>query len=359
MTYPQQPYGQQPDPYGQGQQPGQYGGGYQTPQGGYPQTGGQPQQGYPGYDPTAQYPNPQYQNPQYGGFPGGQYGGYGPPPPPKKNTGVIVAVIAIVVLLLGGLGITGFVAPGFFLSDDKNTAGGGGGDDDSGADAFIDKLVKAADGKDKSALRGMSCKDAEDNVTQAITDIDDIDGATLKKTNNDSASKATAVLDITFDGSSHEFNAVVVRDSSDWCWKDIAASSGGGGLPAPPSSTSSPDETGIATGEPPPSGGSGGGGGGGSAEGQTFVQGFLDALNGGDAASAKTKLCPDSTSQGDVDDAVTGKANLQMDTSGMEAQDQYIGVDLKGTLKGAPTSAARTSAFLEDGGWCIFTFYAF
>jgi hypothetical protein len=368
MTYPQQPYGQQPDPYGQGQQPGQYGG-YQQPQGGYPNTGGQPQQGYPntggqpqqgypGYPPTAQYPATGYQAPQYGGFPGGQYGGYGPPPPPKKNTGVIVAVVAIVVLLLGGLGITGFVSPGFFLSgDDKNTAGGGGGGDDSGADDFIGKLVKAADGKDSSALRGMACKDAKDNVDQAITDIGDIDGAKLQKTKKVSASEVTAVLGITFDGSSHDFEAAVVKDGSAWCWQDITATGGGdGGLPAPPSGG---EGTAIPTEPAPPSGGSGGGGGGGSAEGEAFVQGFLDALNGGDAASAKSKLCKDSTSQSSIDDAVAGKANLQVDASGKESQDQYIGVDLKGTLKGAATSAARTSAFLEDGSWCIFTFYAF
>ncbi len=356
MTYPQQPYGQQPDPYGQGQQPGrrqgQYGGYPQTPSGGYPQTpsGGyqQPQGGYQqpggqygGYDPTA----------QYGGFPGGQYGGYGgPPPPPKKNTGMIVAIVAIVVLLLGGIGITGFVAPGFFLSDDKKNAGGGGGEttsNDNGADAFVDDLVKAADDKDSSALKDLACSDAESNVQSAIDDIDEISGAKLKDTKKVSDSQVTAVLDIEVNGDNADYDASVVKNGKDWCWNDITLSSGGGGLP-----TESTEPT--ATSEEPTTGGGSSGG-----DGEQFVQGFLDLVNGGDAAAAKGKLCPDSTSQGDIDDAVKGKASLEMDTAGMESQAEYVGVDLKGTLNGAPTSAARTSAFLEDGGWCIFTFYAF
>ena len=81
MTYPPPPGGQ--NPYGQ---PGPHGG---------------------GHDPSAQFPTHQY---------GGMYGGGFGAPPPKKNTGVVVATVAMVVLVLGGLTITGFVAPGFFLS---------------------------------------------------------------------------------------------------------------------------------------------------------------------------------------------------------------------------------------------------
>ncbi|WP_284747284.1 hypothetical protein [Amycolatopsis sp. RTGN1] len=169
MTYPPQP-GQpgQPDPYGQQPQSG----GFQQP---YPQQGGwdpnqqQQQQPYP----TQQYPqgwdpNQQQQGYPSGGFPAGQppqwgdpnaqqqqawadpnaqqygqqawdpnqggqmsgwdqSGGYGqgfggPPAPPKQGkTGLWIAIGAVVVLL-AAVGITGFVAPGFFLSKDNNTA---------------------------------------------------------------------------------------------------------------------------------------------------------------------------------------------------------------------------------------------
>jgi hypothetical protein len=56
----------------------------------------------------------QFPTHQYGGMYGGGFGA----PPPKKKTGVVMATVAIVVLVLGGLAVTGFVAPGFFLSAD-------------------------------------------------------------------------------------------------------------------------------------------------------------------------------------------------------------------------------------------------
>ncbi|GAB3140753.1 hypothetical protein [Amycolatopsis sp. NPDC004378] len=180
MTYPPQP-GQpgQPDPYGQ-QQPGS--GGF--PQQPYPQQGGwdpnQQQQPYPtqqypqGWDPSQQgyppasggfpaSPQPQWGDPnaqqqqawdpnaqqqsawadpnaqQYGQQAwdpnqGGQMSGWepaqgygqgfgGPPAPPKKSkTGMWIAIGATVVVVLAVLGVTGFVAPGFFLSKEENTA---------------------------------------------------------------------------------------------------------------------------------------------------------------------------------------------------------------------------------------------
>lgn len=65
---------------------------------------------------------------QYGGYPQ-QQGPYGGPPP--KNKAPVAATLIFVVALLAGLGITGFVEPGFFLSDDK----GGGGSSADGGDA--------------------------------------------------------------------------------------------------------------------------------------------------------------------------------------------------------------------------------
>jgi hypothetical protein len=162
MTYPPQP-GQpgQPDPYGQQPQSGGY------PQQPYPQQGGwdpnQQQQPYPtqqypqGYpsggfpanpqpqwgdpnaqqqsawaDPNAQQYGQQAWQPNTGGqmsgwdpAPGGYSQGFGgPPAPPKQGrTGMWIAIGVVVVLVLAGLGVTGFVAPGFFLSkDDNNTA---------------------------------------------------------------------------------------------------------------------------------------------------------------------------------------------------------------------------------------------
>jgi hypothetical protein len=175
MTYPPQP-GQpgQPDPYGQQPQSGgfpqqpypqqggwdpnqqqqpyptqQYPQGWDPNQQGYQQPGGYPQQqGWSdpnqqqGWadpnaqqqqawaDPNAQQYGQQAWDPNAGGQMSGwdQQGGYGqgfggPPAPPKQSkTGMWIAIGAVVVLVLAGLGITGFVAPGFFLSKDNTTA---------------------------------------------------------------------------------------------------------------------------------------------------------------------------------------------------------------------------------------------
>jgi hypothetical protein len=336
MTYPPQgPYGQQPDPYGQ-QQPPQYGGGYQQPQ--QPQYGG-------GYDPNAQYGGG-YQ--QYGGLGGG-------PQPPKSNKGPIIAVVSIVVLILAGVGVTGFVAPGFFLSDDKdssNTSAGtttsGGDDKSSGADAFVDKLVEAADGKDENALKDMQCSNASESVEGATSSIDEITSAELKDTKEVSDTEVVATLTIEVNGDADDYEATVVKDGGDWCWKDISSGTGGS-TEDPPSASSSDDTTAESTEAlPPATGGS---------EGEKFVQSFLDKLNAGDGAGAAAMSCSDSTSQSDITEAATMQPQLEMDLEGTTADSSYVGADLKGSLNGAPATG-RTSAFLEDGNWCIYTFFA-
>ena len=335
MTYPPQgPYGQQPDPYGQ-QQP-QYGGGYQQPQQ-QPQYGG-------GYDPNAQYG---------GGYT--QYGGLGGGPQQPKNKGPIIAVVTIVVLILAGVGVTGFIAPGFFLSDDKggggNAAGGGtttSGKDDKGggADDFIQKLVAAADDKNKTALEGYQCSDATESVKGATKDIDEISGAELKDTEVKSDTEVVATLSIVVDDSDGDYEVTVVKDGGDWCWKDISAGSGGGGDSSDaPTDSSSPDSS--PAGQPPT----------GDTDGEKFVQSFLDKLNSGDGAGAAAMSCSDSTSQSDITEAATQSPQLQVDPEGTTVDDTYVGADLKGTLNGQDASG-RTSAFVEDGKWCIYTFFA-
>jgi hypothetical protein len=87
------------------------------------------------------------------------------------------------------------------------------------------------------------------------------------------------------------------------------------------------------------------------------VQSFLDKLNAGDGAGAAAMSCSDSTSQSDITEAAGQSPQLQMDPAGTTADSSYVGADLKGTLNGADATG-RTSAFLEDGNWCIYTFFA-
>lgn len=339
MTYPPQgPYGQQPDPYGQ-QQP-QYGGGY--PQQQQPQTGQ-----FGAYDPNAQYG---------GGYQ--QYGGFGgPPEPPKSKTGPIIAIVAIVVLLLGGLGITGFVAPGFFLSDDKDNNAGTGDTSsqkpsekkDSGAEEFMDKLVTAADEQDKSALKTLKCSGATDTVDSAIDAIDNIDSAELGDVKDESDDEIQFIVTISYEGKQEDDTVTIKKDGDDWCWHDIEAGTAtGGDDDGATAGTPTVDDSEPAEPSDAPTG---------DTEGEQFVQSFLDKMNGGDGAGAAAMSCSDSTSQSDITEAATQGSALEMDPAGTTADDAYVGADLKGTLAGAPATG-RTSAFLEDGAWCIYTFFA-
>jgi hypothetical protein len=342
MTYPPQgPYGQQPDPYGQQQpqQQPQYGGGYQQPQTGQ----------FGAYDPNAQYG---------GGYQ--QYGGLGgPPEPPKSKTGPIIAIVAIVVLLLGGLGITGFVAPGFFLSDDKegsNNAGSGDSSSekptegkDNGSQETIDKLVAAADDQDKSALRTLKCSAATDTVDSAIDAIDNIDSAEFGEVKDESDDEVTFTVTISFDGKTEDDTVTLKKDGEDWCWQDIEAGEPTGGDDSTTTEETTANDTTVT--DP------GGGGATGDSEGEQFVQSFLDKVNGGDGAGAAAMSCSDSTSQSDITEAAAQGAVLEMDPAGTTADEAYVGSDLKGTLAGAAVTG-RTSAFLEDGAWCIYTFFA-
>jgi hypothetical protein len=361
MTYPPQgPYGQQPDPYGQ-QQPQQPQPPQQPQYGGYPQQQ-QPQYGgydpntqqqYAGYDPTQQQAAYDPNAAQYGGGYGQQYGGFGGgPQPPKSNKGPIIAVVSIVVLILAGVGITGFVAPGFFLSDDKggnNTANGGSSNtkpstpENAGADEFLEKLVAAADEKDKTALTGFQCSDASDGVKGATDDINEIESAELKDTREKSDTEVVATLSIVVDGSDGDYDVTVVKDGGDWCWKDIESAGGSSS-----SEETTTEGSGSSEAVPPATGGT---------DGEKFVQSFLDKLNAGDGAGAAALSCSDSTSQSDITEAATQSPQLQMDPAGTTADSSYVGADLKGTLGGAEASG-RTSAFLEDGKWCIYTFFA-
>jgi hypothetical protein len=147
-------------------------------------------------------------------YPQQQHGPYGyqqPGGPPPKNNAPAIAVTIVLVAVLAGLGITGFVAPGFFLSDDKGSAdargvGGDGGDgglpdtgtvppigtpdggggpdvgggsdtpggpgapDDSGgsgdtgdAQAFAEEFIAAVNAADEPTAEAMICSDAPSN----------------------------------------------------------------------------------------------------------------------------------------------------------------------------------------------------
>ncbi|MDT8910705.1 hypothetical protein [Amycolatopsis sp. PS_44_ISF1] len=251
MTYPPQPgQGGQPDPYGQGWQQPPSGGvpqphpgwdpnaqqqhhGWdpnaqqQQPQGWDPnaqqqqgwdphqqQPAWDPNQPQPGWDPNAQpygQPHPTQQYPQPGWDPNQQqygqgYGGPGGPggPGPQKNKTALWIGIAVAVVLVVALGITGFVAPGFFLSkDDTTTAaqspstggprpstgaglpsdepapptgestlppGPGGSSDPGAGKTTIDEFIAKINAKDAAGATSMVCQGSESFSKDSISE---------------------------------------------------------------------------------------------------------------------------------------------------------------------------------------------
>jgi hypothetical protein len=228
MTYPPQPgqpYGQQPDPYGQG---------------GYPQSGGFPPPG--GQQQPAQYPNQPYPNQPYPGqqypqypqqqqYPGHQqYPAYdqsfgGPPAPPKKKskTGLWIGIVVVVVLLIA-FGVTGFFVPGFLV---KNSATGSG----ATAQALADALGK----RDTAALNSLKCGNPGENVGQAIQEISKVKAATLAgPPTRVTDTEDTAIINVTTSSMSAPFTVTFADQNGQWCWQDIARGGAGPTTGSPP-----------------------------------------------------------------------------------------------------------------------------
>jgi hypothetical protein len=185
-------------------------------------------------------------------------------------------------------------------------------------------------------------------VDSAIDAIDNIDSAELGEVKDESDDQVEFIVTIAYEGKDEDDTVTIKKDGDDWCWHDIEA----GAISGDDSGDTTANDSTVSAEPPPPDGEPTG-----DSEGEQFVQTFLDKLNGGDGAGAAAMSCSDSTSQSDITEAATQGAKLAMDPAGTTADDAYVGADLKGTLSGA-AATGRTSAFLEDGAWCIYTFFA-
>ncbi|KZB82399.1 hypothetical protein [Amycolatopsis regifaucium] len=189
MTYPPQPHYD----HGGQQHPGQ-----QYQQGGHDQSGAYPQQQYPGYGQSQQY---------------GQ--GFGGPPAPLKNgkTSLLV-VIAVAVVMLVTLGITGFVAPGFFLGDDK-------ADKAAGPEETARAVVAGINAHDKTALRALKCGNADKDIDQAIDQVDEAANATLGELAKVSETEYSVVVEVSVKGRSRTAAGTLADEAGRWCWKEL------------------------------------------------------------------------------------------------------------------------------------------
>lgn len=309
-----------------------------------------------------------YPQQPYGGqqpYPG--YGGYGPPPPqpPKKNTAAIVSVVAVIVVLLGTLGITGFVAPGFFLSDDSEPTAGGGTTtttttttseepDTQGGEDVLEAVADGLDGQDKDALTDLACTDAKPIVEEAIDDSGNVTKAELTDTEEVADDELLGTVEVTVNDEKADFEVTAVLDDDEWCWQDIAQA--GGPATSEPSEPSEPTEgpgggEPTAGGKPVPAGA------------LTLMKGFLTAINGGDAAKAKGMLCEDAIqTPADVDELVGYDPALEIDPEmeGISTSEQSVQLYLRGTAKGQELSGYDGNLWATnyDGAWCMHAFRA-
>ncbi|NIJ14867.1 hypothetical protein FHU38_005275 [Saccharomonospora amisosensis] len=333
MTYPPQPgqppYGQQPGPYGQG---------------GYPQSGGFPQQGAQ-YPPTAGYPQQgQYQQGYYqqgGQFGYPQGGGFGPPPPKKKKTGLWVGLSAGAVVVIAFV-ITAFVAPGFLLSD-KEDGGGAGG---SGAAAVAQQIIDGLNNKDTASLNQLTCSGADEDVSEAIGSVNDIEKATLGEV-KESGNTATAKAKVVVSGDEYDVVSELAKNGGNWCWQNLSM---GGTAAGPTTNPSEPAGTGDDT-----SGGSGG-----AADAETLIQEFIDAINNGDEATATGMLCSGAgeMSKSSLDKVFTGSAQLSADPVNEEgsASGSTYTSTIEGTVDGQQAYGAVAVVEIS-GELCVAALY--
>ncbi|WET80631.1 hypothetical protein P3102_05110 [Amycolatopsis sp. QT-25] len=194
MTYPPQPdqgHGGQQH-YPEHQYPGQ-----QYPQAGHDQSGAYAQQQYPGYG-----------RPQYGP-------GFGGPPAPPKNgkTGLLVGIAAAAVVVTT-LGITGFVAPGFFLGDDK--AG-----KPSGPEGTAQAIVDGINAHDRTASTALKCMNAERDLDQVIDRVGEASDATLGAITKVSETKYTVAVTLSIAGRLGTATGTLASEDGKWCWKEV------------------------------------------------------------------------------------------------------------------------------------------
>lgn len=272
-----------------------------------------PQQPYPPQQP----PYPPQQQP---------WQGYGPPPK-KSNTGVIVAIVAVVVLALTTLGITGFVAPGFFLGDDESS-GDAGSHDLSTPQAAAEALVAALKAKDAAAVRAVKCAGATADVEQLANLVSSVNTAELTGVQQQSDTQATVFLVVDGFGDRSETDVQFAKEGNRWCLSSLE------GAADPPD----PDAPSVEDGR------------------AAKMQAFLDAINAGNEPGAAAEVCAGAQSYMTqrVSELLDGDANLRMTGAPTAENNNASGVDIGGTVNGSSVSGQLHAQSDDDGAtWCV------
>ncbi|GAB2975362.1 hypothetical protein GCM10027184_26480 [Saccharothrix stipae] len=269
-------------------------------------------------------------------------------------------IIAVVVLVLGGIGLTGFVAPGFFLGD-----GGTGGSSTTppprtsssvppGADPerLVDAVVEALGSQDTDFLKGVACSEAGSAVHKVIDDVAPFRGAEPVGNPKTSTDAAVGTFEVATAWKREKFEVEVVRDGDTWCWHNIARADVGKTSAAPTGSTTAaptPPGTPTAGGKPV------------DPAGLETLRAFVDNVNAGDAAEAKAQLCADAIKQPrHVDELIGYEPDLAIDSTkdGITSGPGSFQLYLRGTAKGQEVDGNSGSVWVTnlDGPWCVHAF---
>jgi len=260
----------------------------------------------------------------------------GPPAPPKKSkTGLIIALVAVVVLL-AGLGVTGFVAPGFFLSKDSSTA--------SGPDKTAQDIVDGLNRKDKNALNALKCGDAEEDIAQIIDNVDKVSDVKLSgPVTKISETEYTAIVAMKINGNASTRKGTLGKSGDNWCWRKVGSASSSGGKTSAPK-TSKPTET------------TGPGSGSGDAEGAAKIKSFIDTLNSGDKAGAIAMACPDEKKNlTDWLDLLL-KPPYALTVAKTDGSSTFMTADIGGKAGGKSVDGILFAGNTDGKGFCISSF---
>ena len=185
-----------------------------------------PQQHYP----PQQYPQQQWGQQQWGPP-------QPPPPPPKSRTGLYVGLAAVAVLALAAVGVTGFVTPGFFLSDDEPAAAAPPPQQSksaspkpsspktttpstAGADPVVTEFVAKLNAKDAAGASALVCKGAEQLSKEAI-DRATTGSPDLKADKVTTKTGISADLGGTLNGKKAVGFVALTETSNKWCVSNV------------------------------------------------------------------------------------------------------------------------------------------
>lgn len=264
-----------------------------------------------------------------------------------RRTGIVIGGIALLVVIVFVL--TGFVAPGFLLSDDAEDGPG------ENARAAAGRFLTALRADDPGALRAMVCDDATEAVRDNVESIASVGIAEELPVRMDGAA---AVLPLELElagGVNRVYEFVLASRVTTWCWHDLRPegaknSDGAAPNPEPPTPTTETRETEVTTDQPTPAPEN-------TADGEQVMTEFVDALNTGEQEAAVSLGCTAMDVEKDVAALTSRDVDLKITTTSAVS-----GISLNGDLTGTidnTTATGTINAINLNNSWCISTLTLF